>query len=75
MSFEMKPQHELLQLANAGAGFTIRGNLKPQHELLQLANAARGSGAHITFTGMSLKPNHELLQLANAGKGVLVLED
>lgn len=74
MSFELKPQHELLQLLNAGAGLTVKASLKPQHELLQLANAAKASGAQLTLTGLSLKPQHELLQLANAGKGVIILE-
>lgn len=74
MSFELKPQHELLQLLTAGAGFTLSASLKPQHELLQLATAAKTSGARLTLTGLGLKPQHELLQLATAGKGVIVLE-
>ena len=74
MSFDLKPQNELLQLLNAGAGLTLKASSKPQHELLQLANAARGSGARLTLTGMALKPQHELLQLANAGKGVVTIE-
>ena len=74
MSFELKPQHELLQLLNAGTGLTLKASLKPQHELVQLANAAKGSGARLTLTGLALKPQHELLQLANAGKGVIIIE-
>jgi hypothetical protein len=74
VSFELKPHHELLQLLNAGAGFTLKASLKQQHELLQLVKAAKTSGARLTLTGLGLKPQHELLQLANAGKGVIALE-
>ncbi|MCR3911078.1 hypothetical protein ACK33C_13290 [Aeromonas hydrophila] len=75
MSFGNKPQFELLQLLNAGAGFTFNASQKPQFELLQLVNAAKASGARLTLTGLAHKPQFELLQLANAGKGIVVLED
>jgi hypothetical protein len=74
MSFELKPTHELVQIAAAGGGFTLKAGLKPTHELVQIAAAARGSGARVTFTGLSLRPTHELVQIAAAGKGVVTLE-
>ncbi|WP_172562464.1 hypothetical protein [Vibrio furnissii] len=69
--FELKLQHELVQLLTAGASFSISAGLKPQHELVQLATAAKNGGGKLTFIGLTLKPQHELVQLATAGKGAV----
>ena len=74
MSFELKPTHELVQIAAAGGGFRLDANLRPTLELIQIAAAARNSGAHVTFAGLTLRPTHELIQIAAAGKGIVVLE-
>lgn len=47
MSFELKPTHELLQIASAGGGFRLDATLRPTHELLQIASAAKGGGAKV----------------------------
>ncbi len=73
--FELKPQHELVQLLNAGASFSIDAALKPQHELVQMANAVRAGGGRLTLRGLVLRPQHELVQISNAGKGCVHFED
>lgn len=74
MSFELKPTHELIQIAAAGGGFRLDAGLRPTHELVQIAAAAKGSGANIVFAGLKLRPTHELIQISAAGKGVVFLE-
>jgi len=74
MSFELKPTHELVQIAAAGGGFRLDATLRPTHELVQIAAAAKSSGATVTFAGLTLRPTHELIQIGAAGKGVVVLE-
>lgn len=74
MSFELKPTHELIQIAAAGGGFRLDAGLRPTHELIQIAAVAKNSGARITFGGLSLRPTHELIQISAAGKGVVILE-
>jgi len=75
MSFELKPNHELVAIAAAGGGFTLRAGLKPTHEIVQIAAAAANGGARITFTGMAMRPQHELVQIASAGRGNIILEE
>jgi hypothetical protein len=74
MSFELKPTHELIQIAAAGGGFRLDAGLRPTHELIQIASAAKNSGAQITFSGLGLRSTHELIQISAAGKGVVILE-
>lgn len=74
MSFELKPTHELMQIASAGGGFRLDAGLRPTHELMQIASAAKGSGAKVVFAGLNLRPTHELMQIASAGKGVVFFE-
>jgi hypothetical protein len=73
--FELKQQHELLQLLNAGASFSLKAGHRQQHELLQLANAAKGGGGRLTLVGLGLRAQHELLQIANAGAGCVFFEE
>jgi hypothetical protein len=74
MSFELKPTHELIQIAAAGGGFRLDAALRPTHELIQIAAAAKSGGAQVTFAGLKLRPTHELIQISAAGKGVVILE-
>ena len=74
MSFELKPTHELIQIASAGGGFRLDAGLRPTHELIQIASAARGSGAQLTFAGLNLRPTLDLIQIASAGRGVMFFE-
>ena len=73
--FEVKPHHELLQILNAGAGFTLKAGVKPHHEILQLASAAANGGGLLKLQGLGLRPHHELLQIANAGKARVMFEE
>jgi len=75
MGFELKPTHELMQIASAGGGFRLNAALRPTHELMQIASAAKGSGAKLVLAGLKLRPTHELLQIAAAGKGVVFFEE
>lgn len=74
MSFELKPIHELIQIASAGGGFRLDSALRPTHELVQIANAASKVGTRITFAGLRLRPTHELVKIASAGKGCVFFE-
>ena len=73
--FELKPQHELVQLLSAGASFSFKAGIKPQHERVQLATAAKNGGGYLTLSGLSLLPQHELVQLATAGKGHVTFQE
>ena len=74
MSFELKPTHELVQIAFSGGGFRLDSGLRPTHELVQIASAASKTGARVTFAGLKLRPSHELIQIASAGKGCVFFE-
>lgn len=74
MSFELKPTHELIQMAAAGGGFRLDAALRPTQDLIQLASAAAGSGAKIVLAGLNLRPTHELIQISAAGKGAVFFE-
>lgn len=78
-NFELKSTHELVKIAAAGGGFSLKVGLKvglkPTHELVKIAAAARSSGARVTFTDLALRPTHELVQIAAAGKGVVTFEN
>lgn len=74
MSFDVKPRHELIQIAAAGGGFSLDAGQHPTHELIQIAAAAAGTGAKITFIGLSKRPTQELVQISAAGKGAVIFE-
>lgn len=64
---------QLLQLANAGLGFTVDAKRFMHDQLLQLANSASGSAAQITILNYNHLTHTQLLQLGNAGGGNVIL--
>ncbi|MEZ0209696.1 MAG: hypothetical protein ACAH08_02005 [Methylophilus sp.] len=52
MSFENMTTDELIRIANAGLGFTLKANSKPLDDLIRIAEAAKNKGATITFTDL-----------------------
>lgn len=75
MAFNLKTVDELVQLAHAGAGFTLAAGLRPTHDLIAIAHAASHGKARITFTGLALRPLDDLINIAHAGKGAVTFED
>ena len=73
--FELKPIHDLVQIAAAGGGFRINARAKLTSDLVQIAAAASRNGAHIIFVGLKLRPQNELVQIAAAGKGCVFFEE
>lgn len=73
--FELKPIHDLVQLAAAGGGFRIKASLRPTSDLVKIAAAASNKGAHIIFIGLKLRPQHDLVQIAAAGKGCVFFDE
>ena len=73
--FEMRPTQELIQIALAGGGFTIKASMRPTQELIMLANAAAQSGATLTLCGLTMRSTNELLMIAQAGRGRIVFAD
>lgn len=76
MALEMLLIHDVVRLANAGAGFTMDATMKTTHDLILIANAASKSGARITFSKiLPMRPVDDLISIANAGKGAITFTD
>lgn len=69
MSFQLRPTHDLVMIANAGGGFILDAALRPTSDLIQIATAANRGGARVPLRGLTLRPTHDLLLIANAGGG------
>ncbi|WP_279142618.1 hypothetical protein [Photobacterium phosphoreum] len=75
MSFENRTTRELVQIAAAGGGFELNGEIKTTRELVQIAAAGANSGANLIFIGLSKLSTRELVQIAAAGKGCVTLSE
>lgn len=74
MSFESMNTDELIRIANAGLGFTLRANSKSLDELIHIAEAAKNSGAKITFTESAHLNANDIQRIQKASDGYVVLE-
>jgi len=73
--FELRTTEDIIRIAAAGGGFTLRATLRPTNDLIRIAAAASSKGARITFTGLKLRPTNDIIQIASAGKGSVVFEE
>jgi hypothetical protein len=74
MSFETITTDDLIRIANAGLGFTLRANSKPLDDLIRIAEAAKSHGAKITFTELADLSAYDIKRIHIASNGSVQLE-
>jgi hypothetical protein len=74
MSFETITTDELIRIADAGLGFTLRATSKPIEDLIRIANAAKNKGAKITFSELSSLSDDDLKRIHMASDGNILFE-
>jgi hypothetical protein len=67
--FEMRSLEDVIQVAQAGGGFTMHASARRTEDLVRIAQAAAGSGVKVTFTGLETRRTEDLVKIALAGRG------
>ncbi len=75
MSFETITTDDLIRIANAGLGFTLRATSKPLEDLIRIAEAAKNKGAKITFTDLAELSTYDVKRIHLASNGNVQLEE
>ena len=73
MGFELRTTDDLVRIAAAGGGFTLKASLRKTEDLVRIAAAASTKGARVRFTGLSLRSTDDLVRIGAAGKGCVEL--
>lgn len=73
--FEHLPINELVRIAAAGGGFSLRAGHLPVNDIVRIAAAAGQSGAKIALQGVVHLPTRDVVRIAAAGKGNVRFED
>ena len=69
-----RPVEDLVQIAAAGAGFTLRAVPYNTEELVRIVATARDHGCRIQLTDVSARDTQELVKIAATSKGCVTFD-
>lgn len=67
--FDHMVTDDLIRIAFAGGGFTLKASTRSTDDLIRIAHAASSKGARVTFAGLRARSTDDFIRIGAAGKG------
>ena len=75
MAFKERSTDDLVRIAAAGGGFSLKAGSRTTDDLVRIAAAAANKGALLFLGGLDGRTVDELVRIGAAGQGSVVFKD